>query len=172
MGWCVLCCAVCVAVGPGGGGFDRGCQPQFSCLRVMAFHLVEGMEVGCAVFTCNSACDHMFMNKAAWAWRMTVNTLFALCWLQAQGGEFPVVVMPVHKRAGKLLKRQLLYTAVSRAQKLLVMVGTQAAIEKCLHNAGAAALPISRFRAKLRSARVQAGLPTIERGVFGAGGWE
>jgi len=82
-----------------------------------------------------------------------------------------VVLMPLHRRAGKNLRRQLLYTAASRAQKLLVIVGTRAAIKTCLDNSGPATAESNRLRQKLRAARVRAGLPTIERAVFGPKGW-
>lgn len=89
--------------------------------------------------------------------------------LQAQGGEFPIVLLGIHKCVYKLLQRQLLYTAVSRAQKLLVIVGTESAIRRCVHDTGPAS-EVSRFRAKLRSARVQAGLPTMQKSVYGPEG--
>jgi hypothetical protein len=102
---------------------------------------------------------------------------FVLCcgvlWvaLQAQGGEFPVVLLAMDKAAGRLMKRQLLYTAVSRAKKALIIVGTDVAITKALQETGvAASAASSRFRAKLRSARVAAGLPRIQRVVFGPDG--
>lgn len=82
-----------------------------------------------------------------------------------------MVLLAMHRRAGRLLRRQLLYTAASRAQKLLVMVGTQAAINECLRHTGSTSTESSRFRAKLRSARVKAGLPTIQRAVYGPEGW-
>jgi hypothetical protein len=69
------------------------------------------------------------------------------------------------------MMRQLLYTAVSRAQQLLVVVGTEGAIQKCLKTTAPAAAE-GRFRAKLRAARVKAGLPRIQRAVYGPDGWE
>ncbi len=83
-----------------------------------------------------------------------------------------MVLLALHQRVGPLLQRQLLYTAVSRAQKLLVIVGTEGAISKCLADTGSASDGSSRFRAKLRSARVQAGLPKIQKAVFGPEGWK
>lgn len=82
-----------------------------------------------------------------------------------------MVLMALHPCAGRLLMRQLLYTAVSRAQQLLVVVGTQDAIQKCLKTTASAAAE-DRFRAKLRAARVEAGLPRIQRAVYGPEGWE
>lgn len=88
---------------------------------------------------------------------------------QAQGSEFPVVMLAMHQAAGRLQRRALLYTAVSRAQRVLIIVGTDSAITKALRETGLASAGSSRFRAKLRSARVAAGLPRIQRIVFGPG---
>ncbi len=45
-----------------------------------------------------------------------------------QGSECPCVVMPVHTAHYKLLHRNLLYTAVTRGKKLVVLVGMQKAL--------------------------------------------
>lgn len=47
---------------------------------------------------------------------------------KSQGSEFDVVVMPVYNAAPMLMKRNLLYTALTRAKKLVVLVGIEAAI--------------------------------------------
>jgi hypothetical protein len=58
---------------------------------------------------------------------------------QAQGGEFLVVILPLHHHMDRrLLRRQLLYTAVSRAKSLLVIVGTEQAVQQCLQTTAAA----------------------------------
>lgn len=48
---------------------------------------------------------------------------------KSQGSEFDVVVMPVYNAAPMLMKRNLLYTALTRAKKLVVLVGTESAIQ-------------------------------------------
>ncbi len=47
---------------------------------------------------------------------------------KSQGSEFDVVVMPVYNAAPMLMKRNLLYTALTRAKKLVVLVGLESAI--------------------------------------------
>ena len=47
---------------------------------------------------------------------------------KSQGSEFPVVVIPVLTQHYILLQRNLIYTAVTRGQKLVVMVGTRKAL--------------------------------------------
>ena len=53
---------------------------------------------------------------------------------KSQGAEFPVVVVPVLTQHYMMLQRNLLYTAVTRAQKLCVLVGNQKAIRIAVKN--------------------------------------
>jgi exodeoxyribonuclease V alpha subunit len=53
---------------------------------------------------------------------------YAISIHKAQGSEFPVVVIPLLTTHYMMLQRNLLYTAVTRAQKLVVMVGSPRAI--------------------------------------------
>jgi exodeoxyribonuclease V alpha subunit len=54
---------------------------------------------------------------------------YALSIHKAQGSEFPAVVIPLLTEHTIMLYRQLLYTAVTRARKLCVLVGSRRAIE-------------------------------------------
>ncbi len=54
---------------------------------------------------------------------------FAVTVHRAQGAEFPAVVMPLVMQHAMMLRRHLLYTAVTRAQRLLVLVGSRRALE-------------------------------------------
>lgn len=54
---------------------------------------------------------------------------------KSQGSEFPVVVMPVVGGPPMLLTRNLLYTAVTRARRLVMLVGREAAIDQMIANA-------------------------------------
>lgn len=47
---------------------------------------------------------------------------------KSQGSEYPVVVMAIHTQHFTLLQRNLLYTGLTRAKKLAVLVGTTRAI--------------------------------------------
>jgi exodeoxyribonuclease V alpha subunit len=53
---------------------------------------------------------------------------------RAQGGEFPVVVIVLHDLHAPLLQRTLLYTALTRAKRHCVIVGTHSAIAQAVHN--------------------------------------
>jgi exodeoxyribonuclease V alpha subunit len=47
---------------------------------------------------------------------------------KAQGSEFPCIVMPIVTRHFMLLQRNLLYTAITRARRLCVLVGSRKAL--------------------------------------------
>ncbi|NTV30953.1 ATP-dependent RecD-like DNA helicase [candidate division WWE3 bacterium] len=53
---------------------------------------------------------------------------------KSQGSEYPVVVMPVITSHFIMLQRNLLYTAVTRAKKLVVLVGQKRALYIALNN--------------------------------------
>ncbi len=53
---------------------------------------------------------------------------------KAQGSEFPAVVIPLLTSHYMMLQRNLLYTAVTRAQKLVVLVGSPRAIAIAVRN--------------------------------------
>ena len=47
---------------------------------------------------------------------------------KSQGSEYPAVVVPVHTQHFAMLQRNLLYTAMTRGKKLVVLVGTKRAV--------------------------------------------
>jgi exodeoxyribonuclease V alpha subunit len=57
---------------------------------------------------------------------------YAISVHKAQGSEYPTVIMPILPQQGRLLQRNLLYTAVSRARGLVVLAGSQPAIQKAV----------------------------------------
>ncbi|MFD0398656.1 ATP-dependent RecD-like DNA helicase [Kitasatospora sp. NPDC059811] len=56
---------------------------------------------------------------------------------RSQGSEYPVVVIPVTMSAWTMLQRNLLYTAVTRARKLVVLVGSRKAIAQAVRTVSA-----------------------------------
>lgn len=44
---------------------------------------------------------------------------------KAQGSEYPIVIVPLYRYTPKLLTRNLLYTAVTRAQAMMILVGDE-----------------------------------------------
>jgi exodeoxyribonuclease V alpha subunit len=59
---------------------------------------------------------------------------YAISVHKSQGSEFPAVVIPVLTSHYMMLQRNLLYTAVSRARRLVVLVGQPKAIHMALQN--------------------------------------
>ncbi len=66
------------------------------------------------------------LNELEHAYAMTVH--------KSQGNEFPAVIIPVMGVVPQLCYRNLLYTAVTRAKKLMVMVGNEAQIGDMVKN--------------------------------------
>lgn len=60
---------------------------------------------------------------------------FAITVHRSQGGEFPAVVFPLVTQHYMMLQRHLFYTAVTRAKKLVVLVGSRRALRMALDNA-------------------------------------
>jgi exodeoxyribonuclease V alpha subunit len=76
------------------------------------------------------------------AWAITVH--------KAQGSEYPVVVLPLARHHGRMLRRDLVYTAITRARRLVVIVSEGQALETAVT---ARALPRrwTRLQGLLRS---------------------
>ncbi|MBV2362807.1 ATP-dependent RecD-like DNA helicase [Streptomonospora nanhaiensis] len=56
---------------------------------------------------------------------------------RSQGSEYPAVVIPITTSAWMMLQRNLLYTAITRAKKLVVLVGSRRAVAQAVRNATA-----------------------------------
>ncbi|MDI3418535.1 SF1B family DNA helicase RecD2 [Streptomyces luteolus] len=56
---------------------------------------------------------------------------------RSQGSEYPAVVIPVTTGAWMMLQRNLLYTAVTRAKKLVVLVGSRRALGQAVRTVSA-----------------------------------
>ena len=70
--------------------------------------------------------DYEEMDELDLAYAVTVH--------KSQGCEFPVVVMPVCKVHNILMTRNLLYTAVTRARKLVILVGEEQWLAHMVNN--------------------------------------
>ncbi|XVV02853.1 SF1B family DNA helicase RecD2 [Actinosynnema sp. CA-248983] len=62
---------------------------------------------------------------------------YAMTIHRSQGSEYPCVVIPITTSAWLMLQRNLLYTAVTRAKKLVVLVGSRKAIGQAVRTVGA-----------------------------------
>lgn len=54
---------------------------------------------------------------------------------KSQGSEFPVVIMPILSQHYMMLQRNLLYTGMTRAKKLMILVGSRKAVSMAVRNA-------------------------------------
>lgn len=59
---------------------------------------------------------------------------FAITVHRSQGSEYPCVVIPLVSRHFMMLQRNLFYTAITRAKQLVVLVGSERAMELAIQN--------------------------------------
>ena len=59
---------------------------------------------------------------------------YAISVHRSQGSEYPAVVMPITTDHFLMLRRSLLYTAITRGKKLVVLVGSRKALEMAVRN--------------------------------------
>ncbi len=59
---------------------------------------------------------------------------YAISVHKSQGSEYPVIVLPVIREYGIMLQRKLLYTALTRAKKMAVLLGSEQAISIAINN--------------------------------------
>ncbi|WP_121971097.1 ATP-dependent RecD-like DNA helicase [Leptolyngbya sp. BC1307] len=64
--------------------------------------------------------DRADLNEITLAWAVTIH--------KSQGSEYPVVLMPMYMQHYLMLSRNLLYTGLTRAKKLAILVGPKQAI--------------------------------------------
>ena len=53
---------------------------------------------------------------------------------KSQGSEFPCIILPLTTSHYMMLQRNLLYTAITRATKLLILIGTKRALAMGVNN--------------------------------------
>lgn len=78
---------------------------------------------------------------------------YAISVHKSQGGEYPAVVMPILTQHYVLLQRNLLYTAITRAKRVVVLVGTKKAI----------AIAVKNNKPQLRYSSLSERIRSIER---------
>ncbi len=95
---------------------------------VGVFHLLPGEELTyCVIFEDGWT--------AAWSGTDDLKNLalaYAVTIHKAQGSEYDTIILPLVKRQGRMLYRNLLYTAVSRAKKQMILVGDPDAVDMAL----------------------------------------
>nr|WP_265584633.1 MULTISPECIES: ATP-binding domain-containing protein [unclassified Coleofasciculus] len=64
--------------------------------------------------------DYADLNEITLAWAVTIH--------KSQGSEYPVVILPLYTQHYLMLSRNLLYTGLTRAKKLAILIGSKKAI--------------------------------------------
>ncbi|HOL79823.1 MAG TPA: ATP-binding domain-containing protein, partial [Clostridiales bacterium] len=59
---------------------------------------------------------------------------YAITVHKSQGSEYDTVILPIIDSSAKLLYRNLLYTAVTRAKRMIVIVGLKSKLEAMVNN--------------------------------------
>jgi exodeoxyribonuclease V alpha subunit len=70
--------------------------------------------------------DYADLNEIALAWSVSIH--------KSQGSEYPVVILPLYMQHYLMLSRNLLYTGLTRAKKLAIVIGAKKAIAVALHS--------------------------------------
>jgi len=83
---------------------------------------------------------------------MELDLAYAITIHKSQGSEFEVVIIPVLTQHFKMLFRNLIYTGITRAKKLVVFVGTRRALGMAVQNQD-----ISRRQTALKTLLIQGG---------------
>lgn len=63
-----------------------------------------------------------------------IDLAYAITVHKSQGSEFPIVIMPVCNYNPMLMSRNLFYTAVTRAKKMVVLVGSERTVANMTFN--------------------------------------
>ncbi|KKL61348.1 hypothetical protein LCGC14_2196210, partial [marine sediment metagenome] len=63
-----------------------------------------------------------------------INLAYCVSVHKFQGSECPCIIMPIHTTHFKLLQKNLLYTAITRGKKLVILIGTTKALSIAVKN--------------------------------------
>ena len=67
-----------------------------------------------------------------------IRLAYAMSIHKSQGSEFPVVILPITRSSHRMLQRNLVYTAITRAKNKLILLGEKAAFDYAAKNTGTA----------------------------------
>jgi DNA processing protein len=95
---------------------------------------------------------------------------YAISVHKSQGSEYPVVVVPVLTQHYMMLQRNLLYTAVTRARRIVVLVGTRKASNYGREAARMLATDLARAGVTIVSGLAKGIDTQVHRGAIDAGG--
>src|SRR3546814_14787420 len=106
-----------------------------SNLELNVFNVDVVTVMGCEVDFENKATlliqigkKDVFIDRSYWS---NLDLAYAMTIHKSQGSEYDVVVIPMTTSHFMTLKRNLLYTAITRAKKLCIIVGTKIGRASC-----------------------------------------
>ncbi|OFP95884.1 exodeoxyribonuclease V subunit alpha [Streptococcus sp. HMSC067A03] len=65
-----------------------------------------------------------------------IRLAYAMSIHKSQGSEFPVVILPITSSSHRMLQRNLIYTAITRAKRKLILLGEKSAFAFAVQNTG------------------------------------
>jgi len=91
-------------------------------------HIYEDERIMQVRFDDDRLCDYEFsqLDELVLAYAITIH--------KSQGSEYDIVILPIHSGPPMLLNRNLLYTAITRAKKLVVVVGIANTLHRMVDN--------------------------------------
>lgn len=92
--------------------------------------------------------DYADLNEITLAWAVTIH--------KSQGSEYPLVILPLYMQHYLMLSRNLLYTGLTRAKKLAIVIGAKKAI----------GLALNQTNQQQRYTRLQQRLIQADRHIF------
>ena len=109
---------VCVASGSGVFNGDVGVITQInSYLKLVEVHFDDGRKV---------YYPFQQLDELELAYAVTIH--------KSQGSEYPLVILPVLSGPEMLMSRNLLYTAVTRAKRCVILIGSNDRIQQMIDN--------------------------------------
>ena len=67
---------------------------------------------------------------------LKITLAYAMSIHKSQGSEFQVVILPITRQSGRMLQRNLIYTAITRSKSKLILLGELSAFDYAVKNEG------------------------------------
>ena len=85
--------------------------------------------------TINFDSNEIVYQRSEW---YKIRLAYAMSIHKSQGSEFPVVILPITSSSHRMLQRNLIYTAITRAKSKLILLGEKSAFDFAVKNTGTA----------------------------------
>ena len=85
--------------------------------------------------TINFDSNEIVYQRSEW---YKIRLAYAMSIHKSQGSEFPVIILPITSSSHRMLQRNLIYTAITRAKSKLILLGEKSAFDFAVKNTGTA----------------------------------